>query len=408
MLLTTPRKFFLFPFIMAACFVPMNQRFIIFDLDFTILRILTLFGILRLVFRNETREVIWNTFDKLIVSWSIVGSVIYIIQVGNTSGFIYKSGVMFDCLGMYWLFRQTIRNWDDINQTIRMFAFFAIITAPIIGMEKIQQSSYFSVFGPVQGQFHRQRYRCAGPFPHYIMMGTFWAVLLPLFYAQIKAKKHKILYFIAISAAISNVYLSASSTPIMTTIAIILFWYLYEYRMHGKKILWASIFVLFSLHLIMKAPVWHLMARADIFAGSTGWHRYYLFDNFIKNFSEWFLIGTRDTAHWGRGLNDITNQFVLEAVRGGFITLVLFTIIIYNAIKIPGRLSLSETDSEKVWILWAICVAMLGHFFTFWGVSFFGQINMLLYLTFTFVAFSLENSINPKCNENPFILTTLR
>jgi len=188
LLLALPRRFFFFPFIMAMCFVPMNQRFIIAGLDFTTLRFLILTGVLRLFFKNENRPIRWNTFDKLILSWNIIGSAVYLIQWMTFSALIYKSGVMFDCLGMYWLSRQAIRGWGDVFLSIKMFAIFAIITAPLVALEKLQESSIFSIFGPVQGQFHRGRFRCAGSFPHFIMMGAFWANVLPFFYCKDKIR----------------------------------------------------------------------------------------------------------------------------------------------------------------------------------------------------------------------------
>jgi hypothetical protein len=215
LLLFLPRRFFFFPFIMAMCFVPMNQRFIIGGLDFTILRVLILVGLLRVILNHETRSIQWNNFDKLILSWNIIGSAIYIIQWANFSAVVNKSGVMFDCLGFYWLSRHAIREWEDIFQPIKIFAIFSIITAPLIALEKFQETSFFSIFGPVQGQFHRERFRCAGPFPHFIMMGAFWASLLPFFYARIKSDNTALLYWAAILTALSNVYFSASSTPIV-------------------------------------------------------------------------------------------------------------------------------------------------------------------------------------------------
>lgn len=391
-LLVSSRRLFLLPFIMAACVVPMNQRIILLNLDFTLLRILMIVGILRLTMRSELRAIQWNTFDKLILLWVLVGSVVYVAQRGSLSAVIYKAGFMLDSLGTYWLFRQVVRDWDEISLTVKLFAVFAMLTAPFIALEKFQQTSFFSIFGPTLGKFHRGRFRAAGPFPHYIIMGCFWASLLPFFYAQIKLNKSKLFYWFAIIAIFSNVYFSASSTPIMTVCAIIVFWNLYSYRMHGKTIFWTICCGLFMLHMIMQAPVWHLISRIDVFGGSTGFHRYFLFNNFINHMSEWFLIGTQSTAHWGHSQSDITNQFVLEGVRGGMVTLVIFILIVYRAVKIPGKFSLGCITPEVQWMSWAICVSMLGHFTTFWGVSYFGQINMLLFFIFALVGFTLEQS----------------
>jgi hypothetical protein len=393
MVLAAPRKLLVLPFIMAACLIPMNQRIIVAGLDFPVVRVLMLACFLRLFIRNEVRQISWNSFDKLILTWNIIGTIIYVILWGTLQSVIFKCGTMFDNLGFYWIFRQFIQSFDDIYNIIKTFAVFAIFSAPLIAAENIRQFNFYSFFGDVGGKFHRGRFRCAGPFPHYIMMGVFWAALLPLFYAKVKANSSKFFYWIAIFAALTCVYFSASSTPIMTVAAIIVFWPLYGYRAHGKAFFWFTCFILLALHLFMNAPVWHLMARLDVFGGSTGWHRFFLFDMFIKHTSKWFFLGTKSTAEWGRGLSDITNQYVLEAVRGGIVTLVLFILILYNGVKISGGYSLTEEDLGKKLISWGVCVSLLGHVISFWGVSYFGQITMLFYLTLAVVGFIHEEAI---------------
>ncbi len=368
----------------------MNQRVDIIGLEFTLARILILVGFLRIIARGEVRVVNWNSFDKLLLAWIVIGSAVYLLQQGNFTATVTRAGVVYDSLGIYWLSRQTIRNWDDIYITIKMFAILAVVTAPLIAAEKVTESSVFSIFGDVAGVFHRGRFRAAGPFAHYIIMGCFWAILLPLFYAKIKCKKQIKLYILGCLAVISNIIFSASSTPLLTLIALMFFWNLYNFRVHGKVIFWCICFNLAVLHLIMKAPVWHLISRINVFSGSTGWHRYFLIDNFINNVSEWFWMGTKSTAHWGHAQQDITNQFVLEGIRGGMVTLVLFTLVTYFAIKIPGKLSLEHVPQEIKWLNWGICVLMLGHFVNFWGISYFGQISTLLFLSFGLVGFSKD------------------
>jgi hypothetical protein len=163
-------------------------------------------------------------------------------------------------------------------------------------------------------------------------------------------------------------------------------WMLFRYRSIAKTIALGVCVVIVSLDIVMQSPVWHLMARANVFSGSTGWHRFHLFDQFIKHVGEWFLLGTRSTSHWGWGLQDVTNQYVWEGIRGGMATLILFLILLYYAVAIPGRASLRHPNRSMRWLAWGVCVSMLGHLIAFWGVSYFGQINMLLYLIFALVS----------------------
>ena len=393
LILVVPRKLLVLPFIMAVCLVPMNQRLIIFGLNFPVLRILMIVCMLRLLVRNEIRQIAWNSFDKLILKWNIISTIIYVILWGTLQAFIYKCGTMYDSLGLYWIFRQFIISFDDITRIIKQFAIAAIISAPLIAAENIRGESFYTIFGPVGAKFHHGRFRCAGPFSHYIIMGVFWSSILPLFYAKIKENSSTFFYWVAIFASLTCIFYSASSTPILTVTAIIIFWQFYTFRAHGKKIMWFVFFALFTLHLVMKAPVWHILSRVDVFGGSTGWHRYFLFDEFIQHTSEWFFIGTQSTAEWGRGLFDLTNQYVLEAVQGGFIRLCFFILILYNGVKITGKYSLLDVSFSRKIIAWGVCVCLLGHIVTFWGVSYFGQMDMLLTLTFALVGFIKQETI---------------
>ena len=67
--------------------------------------------------------------------------------------------------------------------------------------------------------------------------------------------------------------------------------------------------------------------------GGEGYHRSSLIDAFVDNWSEWFLIGTSSTAHWGFPMSDTTNQYVDEGVTGGILTLVAFVALLTLAFR---------------------------------------------------------------------------
>ena len=131
-----PRKYFLASYVLAACFVPADQRIIIMDLDFTCLRILIVAGALRIFVRGEQRVIKLNKFDKLLLAWALCGAAIYVLQWRDMRSVIYKCGALFDVIGMYWIFRQSIRSWVDIRLLLRAFAICAILLAPLVMLEK--------------------------------------------------------------------------------------------------------------------------------------------------------------------------------------------------------------------------------------------------------------------------------
>ena len=101
-------------------------------------------------------------------------------------------------------------------------------------------------------------------------------------------------------------------------------------------------------------------------------------------------MGCRDVEHWGVFKGDTTNQYVLEGVRGGAITLVIFIILVVQAVRITGICSMASRNRETRILYWGFCVSILGHCVSFWGVSYFGQIMMLLFFTLAIVSFAAD------------------
>jgi len=388
-----PRKYFLVPYILAVCFVPSDQRIIIGQFDFTVLRLLVGAGVLRILLRAEQRRLSLNTIDRLLLMWVFCGAAVYIIQWKNTEAVINRAGFLFDAVGLYWLFRQNIRSGSDVKRMFRLFAFCAIISLPFILLEWSTGSNPFVIFGRVVTSVRGERFRCQGAFPHSIMMGLFWAVLAPMFVALARTEKSKILYWAAFISSLAIVIVSASSSPLLVLLLALAAFYAFNWRRHSASIAWAIVAVTAALHIVMNAPVWHLIARVNIVGGSTGWHRYNLIDKAIRNFNEWMVLGCRSTKHWGFGLEDVTNQYVLEGVRGGAITLLIFLIMIYATLKLLVNSSLRYRGRREQLLIWGLVSMMIAHCVGFIGASYFGQISVLWYMTLAAASLFAEHQL---------------
>jgi hypothetical protein len=393
-----PRKSFLLPFIFAACFVPADQRVIIFDLDFTPLRILVLVGFFRTILRGERLTFKWNSFDKLVLVWAICGTIIYIIQWADIKALIYKCGVLFDVIGLYWLFRINISSWGNVKLATNVFAVCSLVLAVLVGLEWATGQNPFVVLGRVETVVREGRYRCQASFPHAIMLGLFWATLVPLFIGFARQDKYKLLLWSAVAASAFIAAATASSTPVLTLLFVLIMLCGYRWREYAACAGWGLFASLIALHIVMQAPVWHLISRIGVVGGSTGWHRFYLIDQAIRHFGEWLFLGCRSTAHWGPGMRDITNQYILEAVRGGFVTLALFLVMIYMALRTVLHLSIRHQQPKQRFLAWCLFVAILGHCVAFLGVSYFGQIMILLYLNFAIVG-SIKGQVFGICQK---------
>jgi hypothetical protein len=133
----------------------------------------------------------------------------------------------------------------------------------------------------------------------------------------------------------------------------------------------------------MKAPVWHLVSRVSAVGGSTGWHRFILIDQTINNFGDWWLTGCSiyTVATWGIWAGDVTNQYILMGVKGGFLTFILFIVLIAIAFREVGILwRLHSRNSYRLAVSWALGVSLFVHCTMFIGVSYFGQILIIWYL----------------------------
>ena len=386
-----PRKYFLLPFILAACFVPADQRVIVFDLDFTPLRMLVLAGFLRTVLRSERLTFKWNRFDNLVLLWAICGAVIYVIQWADTRALIYECGALFNVIGLYWLFRININSWYDIKFAIKVFAVCSLLLSVFVGLEWATGTNPFAILGRVGTGVREGRYRCQASFPHSIMLGLFWATMVPLFVGFARQDKSKLLLWSAVGASIFIVAATASSTPVLTLLIVLVLLCGYKWRQCTASVGWGLLVSLIALHIVMKAPVWHLISRIGVVGGSTGWHRYNLINQAINHFGEWAFLGCRSTAHWGWGLSDLTNQYILEGVRGGFVTLALFLVMIYMALRTLLRLALQHQQPKQRFLAWCLFVAILGHCIAFFGVSYFGQIMVLWYMTLAAVSFLYDD-----------------
>lgn len=389
-MLLLPRRLALLPMIVMACFIAPAQRLVIFTLDFDLLRLMILFGWLRVLLKDEVRGMIWKPIDTAILAWGICGTIAYTILYGTFAAIINRLGWMFDAVGMYFLFRWLIRDWSDLNWLIRGFIVVSLPVAAAFVVERMTSQNVFAIFGgvPAITLIREGRLRCQGAFAHPILAGCFWAALMPLFAAQWWiARKGKVWAMVGLFTSSVIVVTCSSSTPVAAVLFGILGACLFPLRSQMRLVRWGVVCTILGLHIVMKAPVWHLISRVDLVGGSTGWHRYHLIDQAINHVGEWCLIGTRSTAHWGGGLADVTNQYVLQAVQGGALKLCLFLAIIALAFGgIGQRRQMVEGQPERLVLIWAIGLSLFVHCMVFFAVSYFGQIHMLWYLTLAIAA----------------------
>jgi hypothetical protein len=382
--LVLPRRWNTWPLVLLLCFIPAGQRFVIATLDFPFLRLLLLATWTRLILRNELRQFSFNRLDKSLLAWAGAAILTATIYYGTIGAFVNRSGMVFDTLAAYFFFRHRITSLRDLSTIAGQFLISSFAVMFFFVVENRTQRNLFHVFGgvPEFTDIRDGRLRCQGAFAHPILAGCFFACLLPLYAIRGFVTQRWGQVAMGTFAALVIVVLCASSTPVVAVLVGIAAACSIALRGALRPLRWLAIGGLLGLHFFMKQPVWHLLARIDIAGGSTGYHRYHLVDKFFAFFGEWALLGTRSTAHWGFGLQDVTNQYVAEGVEGGLLRLILFvSAILFAFAGISRALRMPGLSRSGRLVAWALGTLLVMHCMNFIAVSYFEQIVTLWFLS---------------------------
>jgi hypothetical protein len=295
-------------------------------------------------------------------------------------------GYTLDALGSYFAIRLLVRTPQQVLGVWKQLAWIVLILSPFMLYEWITRQNAFGILtydGFEIAVVRNGKVRAAGPLSHPILTGTFGAILIFR-----GANKHRRLMGAACIAATMVTFSSGSSGPLMAWVAGFFGWGMWRFRRHMRTILWSLFAMGVVIHVVREKPIWHLILRLSALTGGTGYHRYELIDAFVNRFSEWALLGTDSTAHWGWGLQDTTNQYVVEGVNGGLLTLVLFILVLRTSfVQLKrARLVFERFQGPKsLWaqLAWGSSVSLMVHCVSFVSVSYFGQI---LQFFFFFIA----------------------
>lgn len=400
-ILLVPRRYVLLLLIITACVSAPSQRIVIGGMDFTFLRLITAFGCLRVFIRDEHRGFTPILLDKVLLAWVAFSAVAYVLLFANLASVAYQLGATFDAVATYFLVRVVVRDMSAIVALARGVAVLAVPVAVAMSLENATGYNVFSVFGGVPEQTLERfgRLRSQAAFSHPIIAGTFWAALIPIMLTGMRRSGGSIaLASIGIVSSLVIVWCSSSSTPMTLVGVVLVAAMLYPVRWALPWLRIGTLALLAMLHLVMLAPVWHLFARINIFAGSTGWWRYLIIDRFVNQWQDWFLIGTTRSATWLRGniYIDVTNQYVAEGINGGIVKLLLFVAILAlcfmsvgKAIRgrqLPATPVRAAGDGVRRWTAWCIGTVIAVHAAAYFATGYFGQLVMLQYLSFGLAA----------------------
>jgi hypothetical protein len=383
-----PRRRALVLFLTLGLLIPTDQILVVGGAHFPMLRLLALFGFVRMIReRIASKAAIFsggfNRIDLCVVLYSILVAINGVLLFQEIGAVVNQIGVLYTVFGVYFLMRSLIRKEEEIVLAIQTLVGVATVIAATMSYETITGHSPYALLGGADAHVYANllerdgRFRAQGPFAHSILAGTFGAILVPLFIALWwKGKANRKWVVAGIIACTVMTLACASSTPILAYAAGVFALCLWPLRKWMRAFRWGIVIVLVTLHIVLKNPVWHLMVRIDLAGGSSGYHRFMLVDQCIRHFSDWWLMGVKDTSVWGWDMWDTANQYVGTADNSGLLPFSFFIAIIVFGFKYIGKAwrgAAKSGNKNSALFAWALGTGLFANGVAFLGISYFDQ-----------------------------------
>ncbi len=377
LILCLPRKYRVVPVLWAIFFIPMTQQIYALGVHWLVSRIIVLVGLTRVIAGKKGSLFAggYNSIDQAFIASVVCEAIAVALRFPDGQALVNQLGFMIDYLGAYVLLRALLQDEATVYRALKCLAALTVVMACTMVREQESLQNAFGLIGGAMVPLIRQgKIRSQGAFSHSLTAGTFAATLVPMFLVLWVRAKARVSAAMGLVGCSIMTVCSNSSTPLLAFVAGlfgICFWPLRNRMRTVRRILVIS---LVSLHLIMKAPVWFLLAHIDLTGGSSGYHRAELIDQCIRHFSDWWLIGTRDAGTWTWDMWDVQDQYVQVAEAGGLAALVLFIVMLKRLYGSLGDARKLVQDSvPQQWAFWLLGSALFAHLTAFFGINYFDQ-----------------------------------
>jgi hypothetical protein len=402
LIFTLPRNKAITPFLLGCFTIPLAQVVVLGGLHFTVLRILIIAGLIRRAISGGTSPAGkfpggFNGVDRVVILWVVSIQTLIALQFMEMQSFIHNLGDFLDMFGGYLVVRFFIPDGETVRRTIKTLAVVCIIQGVCMLNEQIFHVNVFGYFGGYgpgltirDGQIRSQGVLGS------ISGGAFAGALIPLFLWLWTKRENRMLAYAGLAGATAMVITSNSSTSLLALAATALAIFLWPLRKRMRLLRWGLVLTLVALHLVMKAPVWALIARIDLTGSSSADHRYRLVDGCIRHFSDWWLLGTKDYDAWGYGMFDMCNQFVVQAVCGGLVGLVAYIAIFSRSFGALGKARKKvEGDRGGEWFLWCLGSTLFSVVAAHFGINYPAMMEIGLFTLWTAISMATFEVMRP-------------
>jgi hypothetical protein len=395
-----PRRYASIPLLGTILLVPVAQQIYVAGLHLFVLRLVILAGLVRAQMSPAPRPRPGSgvrAIDRAFLVCTLAQTIAPILLFQESGALVYQLGYFWDWFGGYVLFRWLLQDETDIYICLKAICILIIPVAAAMIIEQHALFNPFSVLGGVSPVplVREGKIRSQGVFSHSLMAGSFAAVLMPMLFLLWKQKRAKVIASIGILCATIMVMTSNSSTPLLAYVGGIAALFLWPLRRRMRALRMLLVGVLILLQLVMKAPVWFLIARIDIAGGSSSYHRAALIDQFLRHFSQWWLIGTDQNGTWGLDMFDVQDQYVSVGLCGGLVALVFFLLTISRSFSAIGRTRWRvQGDRRAEWTAWLLGCSLFATVLAFFGVNYFDQGRTIYFVLLAMIAALANRSVD--------------
>ena len=363
--------------------------------------------------RNLTNKFKWCFLDTWVVFYMLVCVIIPCIS-SLTHTFVQslenRNGFLMDTLYVYIVARLCLANRPAMITLIKWVALASIplallgIIETTTGWQPFAALRFLCPWGGVPTIFQLRLkffHRAFGPFDQPIMFGSFFAILLPLvFYLRNVPDYPRILAYLISGAVIAAGLSSMSSGPWLTLGLAIFCMVMERFKNWTKLILFGFVTCCLFIEFASNRHFYHVLITYVNPAGGSGWHRAKLIDCAIQHFNEWWLVGYRGLdSGWITSQTDVTNMFILNAVRYGILGFIGFCGILVCGVRSVVRLhNFSNDPGLRSWA-WVLGVVLLLVIFASIGSNIRGQVQFLFYVILGMVGSS--STLRPKVVKIP-------
>jgi hypothetical protein len=378
-----PRRHVIVPVLFSIFLIPLGQQFYFVGVHFFACRLLVLAAFIRAMVEKAPKQKSlyaggWNSIDTAFTCYVVISAASTLTLNFNGPALVNQIGYLWDYLLGYLLLRSLIQNEQDSLLVIKCFAGIMMLHAGAMLVEQAKMLNVFGLLGGVAAvpELREGKVRSQGVFQHSLTAGTFAAIAIPMYILLWRSGRAKPLAIVGLIAATVMTITTQTSTSLLTYVAGIVAVLMWPMRNHMKQVRKSLVAILVTLQLVMKAPVWFLIARIDLTGSSSSYHRAELIDQFVNHFSSWWLIGTKDAATWGWDMWDAQDMYVSVGEAGGLAALVFFILVISRSFAALGNASKRVTSTKQMWLLWLLGAALFANVVAFFGVNYFDQVRM--------------------------------